>query len=34
MADEIERTIEAIARVLNRRKPRAALPRDDGYAVV
>ena len=33
-ADEIERTIEAIARVLNRRKSRAALPRDDGYAVV
>jgi len=33
-ADEIERTIEAIARVLNRRKSRAAVPRDDGYAVV
>ena len=33
-ADEIERTIEAITRVLNRRKSRAALPRDDGYAVV
>jgi cysteine desulfurase len=34
MADEIERTIEAIARVLNRRKSHAALSRDDGYAVV